>query len=57
MTNEDLSILLNHVLCVDGYEVNRFGESINDHSNRVKLAPKTSFSVGSALTSMTRQNG
>jgi hypothetical protein len=34
----DLGILLSVVVCVDGYEVGGFGESIHDHPNRVKLA-------------------
>jgi hypothetical protein len=38
MSDVDLSILLSSVLGVDGYEVGGFGESINDHPNRVKLA-------------------
>jgi hypothetical protein len=36
-SNVDLSILLNSVRGVDGYEVRRFGESIHDHPNRIKL--------------------
>jgi hypothetical protein len=35
--NVDLSILLDLVVDVDGYEVGGFGESINDHQNRIKL--------------------
>jgi hypothetical protein len=38
MRNVDLSILLNLVSGVDGYEVSRFGESIHVHPNRIKLA-------------------
>jgi hypothetical protein len=38
MSNVDLSILLNSILCVDGYKVSRFGESMNDHPNQIKLA-------------------
>jgi hypothetical protein len=34
----DLRILLNFVVGVDGYEVGRFGESVHDHPNRIKLA-------------------
>jgi hypothetical protein len=37
MSYVNLSILLNLVAGVDGYEVNGFGESIHDHPNRVKL--------------------
>jgi hypothetical protein len=32
------SSLLNIVIGVNGYEVGRFGESIYDHVNRIKLA-------------------
>jgi hypothetical protein len=32
-----LGILLNFVVGVDMYEVGRFGESIHDHPNRIKL--------------------
>jgi hypothetical protein len=56
MSNADLSILLSSVLCVDGYEASRFGGSVNDHPNRVKLAGISKLQCGSALTSMTRQN-
>jgi hypothetical protein len=38
MSNIDLSIVLNLLVVVGGYEVGGFGESINDHSNRVKCA-------------------
>jgi hypothetical protein len=38
MIDVDLSILLNSVLGVDRHEVGGFGELINDHPNRVKLA-------------------
>jgi hypothetical protein len=38
MSDVDLSILVDLVLGVDGYEVGRFGESIHNHSNRIKLA-------------------
>jgi hypothetical protein len=38
MSDVDLSILLSSALGVDRYEVSRFGELINDHPNRVKLA-------------------
>jgi hypothetical protein len=38
MSDVDFSVLLSIVVCVGGYEVGRFGESIHDHSNRVKLA-------------------
>jgi hypothetical protein len=31
--NVFLNVLLNFVLGVDGYEVDRFGESIHDHLN------------------------
>jgi hypothetical protein len=31
-------ILLNIVICVDGYEVGRFGELIHDQPNQIKLA-------------------
>jgi hypothetical protein len=34
----DLSIPLNIVVGVDGYEVSGFGESVHDHPNGVKLA-------------------
>jgi hypothetical protein len=33
----DLSILLNLVAGVDEYKVSRFGESVHDHPNRMKL--------------------
>jgi hypothetical protein len=52
----DLRIFLSSVLGVDRYEVSGFGESVNDHPNLVKLVSRTSFSVGSALTSTTPQN-
>jgi hypothetical protein len=29
--------LLNFLVGVDGYEVGRFGESVHDHPNRIKL--------------------
>jgi hypothetical protein len=57
MSNVDFSILLSSVLDVDGHKVSGFGESIDDHPNRVRLTAETSFSVGSALTSTTGQNG
>jgi hypothetical protein len=57
MSDIDLGILLIIVVGVDGYEVSGFGELINDHPNRVRLTVETSFSVGSALTSTTGQNG
>jgi hypothetical protein len=38
MSNVDLSILLNLVGGVNGYEVSGFGESIYDHPNQIKLA-------------------
>jgi hypothetical protein len=38
MCDVDLCISLNIVVGVDGYEVSGFGESINDHPNRVKFA-------------------
>jgi hypothetical protein len=56
MSDVDLSILLNSVLGVDGYEVSRSSVSINDHPNRVKLAGKNKLQCGSALTSTTRQD-
>jgi hypothetical protein len=34
----DLHILLNFVVIGDGYEVGRFGESVHDHPNLIKLA-------------------
>jgi hypothetical protein len=37
MSNIDLSILLSIVASVKVYEVDRFGQSIYDHPNRVKL--------------------
>jgi hypothetical protein len=37
MSDVDLSIPLDSVLGVDGYEVRRFGESIHNHPNRIKL--------------------
>jgi hypothetical protein len=37
MSDRDLGILLSVVVGVDRYEVGRFGESIHDHPNRVKL--------------------
>jgi hypothetical protein len=57
MSDIDLGILLSIVVGVDGYEVSGFGELINDHPNRVRLTAETSFSVGSALTFTTGQNG
>jgi hypothetical protein len=33
----DLCIPLNFVVGVDGYKVGRFGESIHDHPNQIKL--------------------
>jgi hypothetical protein len=57
MSDIDLGILLSIVVGVDGYEVSGFGELINDHPNQVRLTVETSFSVGSALTSTTGQNG
>jgi hypothetical protein len=38
MSDIDLSILLNSILGVEGYEVGRFGESIHDYPNRIELA-------------------
>jgi hypothetical protein len=38
MSNVDLSILLNVVADIEGYEVSRFGESIHNYPNRIKLA-------------------
>jgi hypothetical protein len=38
MINVYLNILLNIVMCVDGYEVGRFGESIHNHPNQIELA-------------------
>jgi hypothetical protein len=38
MSDIDLGILLSIVVGVDGYDVGRFGVSIHNHSNRVKLA-------------------
>jgi hypothetical protein len=38
VSNVDLSILLNSIFGVDGYEVSGFGESIHDHPNQIKLA-------------------
>jgi hypothetical protein len=46
MSDIDLNILLNSVLGVDGYEVSRFGESINDHPNRVKFAGRNKLQCG-----------
>jgi hypothetical protein len=37
MNNVDFSILLNSILGMNRYEVSRFGESIHDHPNRIKL--------------------
>jgi hypothetical protein len=34
----DLGVLLCYVAGVQGYKVGRFGESIHDHPNRIKLA-------------------
>jgi hypothetical protein len=44
--NVDLSKLLSSVLGVDGYEVSKFGESINNHPNRVKLAGRNKLQCG-----------
>jgi hypothetical protein len=38
MTYVDLGILLNLIVGVDRYEVDRFGESIHDYPNQIKLA-------------------
>jgi hypothetical protein len=38
MSYVDLSILMNLVASVDGYEVSGFGESVHDHPNQIKLA-------------------
>jgi hypothetical protein len=38
MSYVDLGILLNLLVAVDGYEVGRFGESIHNYPNRIKLA-------------------
>jgi hypothetical protein len=46
MSNIDLSILLSFVLDVDRYEVRGFGESINDHPNRVKLVGRNKLQCG-----------
>jgi hypothetical protein len=46
VSDVDLSILLDFVLGVDGYEVSRFGELINYHPNRVKLAGKNKHQCG-----------
>jgi hypothetical protein len=37
MSNVDLGILLRFVLGVHGYKVGGFGESIDNHPNRIKL--------------------
>jgi hypothetical protein len=37
MSNVYLSILLNVLAGVDGYEVSGFGESNHDHPNQIKL--------------------
>jgi hypothetical protein len=37
MSYVDLRILWNPIVDIDGYEVGRFGESIHDHPNRIKL--------------------
>jgi hypothetical protein len=49
MSNIDLSILLSSALGVDGYEVSRFGELINDHPNRVKLAARNKLQCGASF--------
>jgi hypothetical protein len=46
MSDVDLRILLSSILGVDGYEVSGFGESINDHPNRVKLVGKNKLQCG-----------
>jgi hypothetical protein len=46
MSNVDFSVLLSSVLGVDGYEVSRSGESVNDHPNRVKLAGRNKLQCG-----------
>jgi hypothetical protein len=46
MSNVDLSILLKSVLGMNGYEVSRFGKSINDHPNQVKLASRNKLQCG-----------
>jgi hypothetical protein len=37
VSNVDFNMLLNSILGMNGYEVVRFGESINEHPNRIKL--------------------
>jgi hypothetical protein len=46
MSDVYLSVLLNYVLGMNGYEVSRFGESINEHPNRVKLAGRNKLQCG-----------
>jgi hypothetical protein len=36
--NVDFSILLDSIIGMNGYEVSGFGESIDNHPNRIKLA-------------------
>jgi hypothetical protein len=37
VSNVDFNMLLNSILGMNGYEVGRFGESINEHPNQIKL--------------------
>jgi hypothetical protein len=46
MSDVDLHILLSSIIGVDGYEVSGFGESINNHPNRVKLAGRNKLQCG-----------
>jgi hypothetical protein len=46
VSNVDLSILLNSVLGMNGYEVSIFGKSVNDYPNRVKLVGRNKLQCG-----------
>jgi hypothetical protein len=51
MSNVNLSILPNLLAGVDEYKVSRFGESINDHPNRVKIAGRNKLQSGVSFVS------
>jgi hypothetical protein len=46
MSDVDFYILLDVVAGVDRFEVSGFGESINDHPNRVKLVGRNKLHCG-----------
>jgi hypothetical protein len=49
MSNVDLSILLNSVLGMNGYEVSKFGKSVNDHPNQIKLVGRNKLWCGVSI--------